>query len=240
MQLSGKTIYITGGTGGMGIPLVEMLRAKGAVVNLHDLAVDGDLVAGVDGVAEALRKETPDILINMAGIVPFGRAESQNMRLVTNLNLLVPMLLTQAVLPAMKARGGGVILNVASMVGVIPLPHMTGYAASKAGLKAFGDALRRELHGTGVRVTTILPRAVRTPANAGAMAAVNAKTGVAQDDPHTVAARIVDALERKENEVRMGRPERFFALLNALCPHVVDKGLRKAARVGEEVLKGLA
>ena len=237
MPLKGKTVYITGGTGGIGRPLVERLQQSGAAVIVHDLERDGDLVANIGQIASYLSYNTPDILINMAGYNAFGYCEDQDIESLLALNLVVPIKLTQAVLPAMKRRGSGHIVNMSSMTAAIPLPHFTGYVAAKAGLKAFSDALRREVKGSGVTVTTLMPRAVKTGMNSGPIAEINQKTNVTHDEPQAVAERIYQAITGKEREMRIGWPERFFAFMNAVFPGVIDSGLKKNRRIGEEILE---
>lgn len=236
MPLEGKTVYITGGTGGIGTPLVERLRRAGAVVTVYERGRDGDLVENIEKIAAGLREKTPDILINMAGFNDFNYAEDQDYSRILSLNLLAPMRLCQAVAPGMKNRGSGQIVNIGSMTALIPLPHLTGYVAAKAGLKGFTDALRRELGGAGISVTHIVPRAVRTNMNTGTRAEINARTGVHHDDPVFVAERIFTAIEKREREVRFGWPERFFAFLNANLPVIIDAGLKKNRKIGEEIL----
>jgi short-subunit dehydrogenase len=236
MPLKGKTIYITGGTGGIGTPLVKRLRNAGAIVTAHDFSRDGDLVQTIDNICQNLRDNTPDILINMAGYNVFDYCENQNLPAIIDLNMMVPMLLSQAVLPVMKGRGSGHIVNIGSMTALIPLPHLTGYVAAKAGLKGFSDSLRRELGGTGIAITYIAPRAVKTDINTGIKAEVNDRTKVSYDDPNKVAMRIFHAIEGQQKEVRIGWPERIFALVNALLPRVIDNGLQKNRKIGEEIL----
>ncbi|WP_259782307.1 SDR family NAD(P)-dependent oxidoreductase [Aestuariispira ectoiniformans] len=238
MQLKGKTVFITGGTGGIGAPLVQLLEKAGADVTVYSGRRDGDLVENLDTVCERLKRDTPDILINMAGDNVLDYCERQDMDRLVALNMLAPMRLTQAVLPAMKARNSGQIVTMGSMVGLIPLPHVTGYAAAKAGLKGFSDSLRRELGGTGIAVTHIAPRAVSTPMNNGIKAEVNQRTKVKSDSPAKVAQRTFQAIVGREREVRFGWPERFFAMLNALLPSVVDNGLQSNRRIGESALNG--
>lgn len=236
MPLKGKTVFITGGTGGIGRPLVRMLQAQNATVHVYDRKTDGDLAGNLDAVCKKLAVMQPDILINMAGFNDFNYAEEQDYEALHRLNLMVPMRLSQVVLPAMKKRGDGQIINIGSMTALIPLPHLTGYASAKAGLKAFNDALRRELGGTGVSVTHIAPRAVRTNMNTGTRAQINERTGVHHDDPEMVAAIILKAINNKTPEIRIGWPERFFAFLNANVPSIIDSGLQKNRRIGEEIL----
>lgn len=236
MPLKGKTVYITGGTGGIGIPLVQLLEQAGAFVTAHDFAKEGDLVLGCDKICAQLRSDTPDILINMAGYNVLDYFENQDLQAIVDLNMMVPMRLTQAVLPAMKTRGHGQIINMGSMTALIPLPHLTGYVAAKAGLKGFNDSLRRELGGTNIKLSYISPRAVKTPMNSGIKAEVNELTNVNYDAPQDVAQRIFKAIINQKADTRMGFSERFFAFMHANFPFVIDKGLQKNREIGEQAL----
>ena len=222
MLLKGKTVYITGGTGGIGTPLVNHLRNAGAQVTVYDIEKDGDLVGNLDNTCVYLKDNTPDILINMAGYNVFDYCENQNLDAIVALNMMVPVRLSQAVLVGMKERGSGHIVNMGSMTGLIPLPHLTGYVAAKAGLKGFSDSLRRELGGHGIAITYIIPRAVRTNMNTGTRAEINERTKVQYDEPADVAARIFKAIIKREREVRFGWPERLFAFLNYNVPRIID------------------
>lgn len=237
MPLKGKIVYITGGTGGIGTPLVKHLQEAGAQVIVYDLEKDGDLVANIDRTCQYLAQNVPDILINMAGYNVFDYCENQDLEAIITLNMMVPVRFSQAVLPGMKRRGSGHIVNMGSMTALIPLPHLTGYVTAKAGLKGFSDCLRRELSGTDIAVTHIVPRAVRTAMNTGTRAEINKRTHVHHDDPADVANRIFRAIVKREKEVRIGWPERFFAFLNAVCPRIIDKGLEKNRIIGEEILE---
>lgn len=236
MQLKDKTVFITGGTGGIGIPLVKLLQAAGTTVTAYDIEKDGDLIANLDKVCDTLKENTPDILINMAGYNVLDYCENQNLESIVDLNMIVPMRLTQAVLPTMKVKNAGQIINMGSMTALIPLPHLTGYVAAKAGLKGFNDALRRELSGTNIKITHIAPRAVKTPMNSGVKAEVNERTNVKYDDPADVSQWIFNAIVDKKPDVRFGWPERFFAFMHANFPSIIDKGLQKNCRIGEDAL----
>lgn len=236
MQLKGKKIYITGGTGGIGVPLVQRLQAAGAVVEVHDRHAYGDLSGDISVLCAKLCTRPPDILINLAGYNVFAHCEDQDIEDIIRVNLTAPMLLTQAVLPGMKLRSSGKIVNVGSMTALIPLPHLTGYVAAKAGLKGFSDSLRREVSGTGITVTHITPRAVKTSANKGLKDLLNKETGVRYDSPEYIADKIVRAIENDTHDLRIGWPERFFAVLNTLFPKIVDGGLQKNRDIGEKIL----
>lgn len=236
MLLDGKSVFLTGATGGIGRPLAALLRGRGAHVTTYDRAQQGNLMENIDTTCKVLRENTPDILVNLAGINEFDLAEKQDYDALLTLNLLVPMRLCQAVLPTMRARRSGQIVNIGSMAGLIPLPHITGYVAAKSGLKGFSDALRREMADCGVKVSHIAPRAVHTEMNAGKLGLLNKRTHTTEDRPRDVANRIINAIERNEADVRIGWPERLFAQLNALCPSLIDKGLRKNTAIGVDIL----
>lgn len=107
-----------------------------------------------------------DVLINNAGGVRAGRLEEvseDELRTMIDVDLLSPILLTRAFLPALRASGDGLIVNIASGIAQMGVPFYTGYAAAKGGLWRFGEALRRELKGEGVHVITVFPGATDTP-----------------------------------------------------------------------------
>jgi len=239
MQLKGKTVYITGGTGGIGSPLVRMLREAGAIVTAYDIEKEGDLVQNTGRICAHLESHTPDILINMAGYNDFNYCENQNLQAIIDLNMMTPVLLSQSVLRGMKRCGSGHIVNIGSMTALIPLPHLTGYVAAKAGLKGFSDSLRRELAGTDIAVTYVVPRAVKTGMNTGVRAEINERTKVTYDDPAVIAEKIFNAIKGRKKEVRFGFPERLFALINAVYPSIIDKGLTKNRLIGEELLNSI-
>lgn len=100
------------------------------------------------------------ILVNNAGIAwsgEFKAMRADELEAMLRLNVEALTLLCAAFLPPMLARGQGRILNVASVAAFQPLPSMAAYAASKAYVLAFGEALDEELHGSGVRVATLCP-----------------------------------------------------------------------------------
>jgi short-subunit dehydrogenase len=109
-----------------------------------------------------------DVLINNAGVgwyKPFVTWSEGEITDLLALNLAAPMLLAQAVLPGMLARGRGYIINVASDLARRPLANMAPYVASKFGLLGFGASLHREVRDQGVRVTTVMPGVVDSAFN---------------------------------------------------------------------------
>lgn len=108
----------------------------------------------------------PDILIHNAGIFslgPFDALPATRAEEILRVNTLAPMLLTQALLPAMKMRGAGRIIVIASVAGTHGLPGQAAYCASKHGVVGFADALSAELQGSGIVVHTVCPGGIDTP-----------------------------------------------------------------------------
>lgn len=237
-RLDGRKVVLTGAAGGIGSLVATRLRRKGAhVVGVDRLecpACDRTIIAdlssdeGLNALCGRLADLEIDILANLAGVQYFGPAERQDaasLRLCYAVNLIAPATLINAVLPQMQARGSGQIVNIGSVFGSINYPYFATYSSSKAGLKGLSEGLRRELKGSGIDVTYIAPRAVRTAFNSSAVNDFLAMTGVKADDPETVADRIVEAIAARRPETTIGWPERFFVRLNALLPGVVDRGL---------------
>lgn len=115
-----------------------------------------------------------DFLINNAGNVRAGELESiseDDVQAMVNVDLLAPILLARAALPHLKtsaratgqAPGSAAILGISSGIALVGMPFYTVYAGVKAGLANFDEALRRELHGTGIFVSTAYPGATATP-----------------------------------------------------------------------------
>jgi short-subunit dehydrogenase len=177
-----------------------------------------------------------DILVNLAGIQYFGPLRDQSLENLWAgyvINLVAPAMLTRSVLPGMRQRRAGRIVNIGSVFGAIPFAHFVSYSSAKAGLKGFSQALRRELSGSGVAVTHIAPRAVRTALNSEQVLALADITKMNMDPPELVADRIVSAMIKGERDVVIGFPESIFVRINAVAPGLVDRALaandRKAA-----------
>lgn len=258
MNLEGSRILLTGASGGIGSALAERLAARGAALALvgreaETLAALADRLGAAYGVAvHALNADLLDAgardravddagvllggidaLVSAAGMMsfrPFADEDPVQVESLVRLNLVVPMAMTRRLLPAMLARRSGRIVNIGSTFGSIGFAWFTAYSASKFGLRGFSEALRRELDGSGVGVTYVAPRAVRTGFNSDAVYRMAAATGMRLDEPGWVADRIVAAIERDARDVSLGFPERFFARLNALLPRLVDGGLRRQNR----------
>lgn len=184
MSLNGKVALVTGASSGIGNAAAQALAAEGAVVfatarrperlaglaaeGLRTLALDvadeGSMVAAVRAV-EAVHGAV-DVLVNNAGYMQSGALEEVGLDAVRaqfEVNAFGLLRLSQLVLPAMRGRGSGRIVNVGSVGGLITAPGAGAYHMSKYAVEALSDALRCEVKSFGVDVALIQPAGVRTP-----------------------------------------------------------------------------
>ncbi len=186
-----RRILITGATGAIGGALAEACAAPGLELHLHGrnetklAAVAGrctalgatvlterfdvrDTVALRGWIDTVCTAQALDLVIVNAGmntdIGPAGEGEPwDEVEAVLDINLKASMAMVHAVLPAMRRRGSGQIALVSSLAGYFGLPVTPAYCASKAGIKAYGEALRGWLAPEGIRVNVIMPGYVESP-----------------------------------------------------------------------------
>jgi short-subunit dehydrogenase len=221
-------IAITGASSGIGAALARELGRAGHTLTLvarrrslldtlareigastlvieHDLA-DAALASGWLAAAES--KHGPiDVLVNNAGMENTGPtvdADPAIIRRMIDLNLATPLLLARAVLPALTARRAGMIVNVASVAGLVSVPMQAYYGASKAGLAMFSETIRAELAGTGVHVLTVYPGPVKTAMGDSAAEAFGGRDripSVPEGSPDELARLIHRAITRRSSRV---------------------------------------
>jgi len=191
-----KTVLITGCSSGFGLEIARHFLAQGWNVvatmrtpdatilppseRLRVLALD---VTDPDSIRALLEAAGPiDALVNNAGIGLLYPLEGVSMEVVRDVfetNTLGPIALTQAVLPAFRARRAGVIVNVTSAVTLAPLPLLSVYTASKVALNAFTESVALELEPIGIRTRLVLPgRSPTTRFGANARGRMQAETPV--------------------------------------------------------------
>lgn len=186
LELKGKRALVTGGTKGLGAALVESLLDAGVEVmasarsaprqaldGVHYVSTDLSTAEGVATLARAVEERWGgvDILINSLGgsTAPVGGFAVLSDTVwfdELNLNFMSAVRLDRALLPAMLAKGSGVILHVTSIQHVLPLPaSTTAYAAAKGALSTYSKSLSKEVTPKGVRVLRVSPGWIETEAS---------------------------------------------------------------------------
>jgi hypothetical protein len=194
VKLDGCTALITGASAGIGrefarqlvsrariLVLVarrserlEELRAeltqRNPALQVHTHVADLAQPTSEQALAEALERQqiAIDLLINNAGVGDhgmFATSDPQRVEAMLQLNINALTALTRRFLPAMIARKRGAILNVSSCASFLPLPRMAVYAATKAYVTSFSEALHAEVHNDGVSVSALCPGPVHTEFN---------------------------------------------------------------------------
>ncbi len=254
MKVSTTRVLLTGANGGIGQAVATALAGAGASVLLagrsparlsaqvrtiqrrHPTAkldwreVELDQAASIAALANHAAAWNCNVIVHCAGVAEFGPFDHtgvDRMSQVLHTNLLAPMMLTQSMLPHLRALPHAQVVCVGSVLGAIGLPGFSVYCASKFGLRGFAQALRRELAKTSVRVQYLGPRSTRTAFNSAAVSDYNQATGTAMDPPERVAEALLDMLETETAERFLGFPEKVAARLNGLVPAWLDGAFDK-------------
>jgi NAD(P)-dependent dehydrogenase (short-subunit alcohol dehydrogenase family) len=254
IPISGRTVAITGGARGLGLATAKELASRGARVAIGDL--DGDL-ARVEAAAlpgpgphagfpldvtdpesferfldQSAEHGPGDVLVNNARIKPV-RAFAEEDPIVTRrqveINILGVTTGTRLALDRMLPRGRGHVVNVASAAGRVAVPGEAVYTATKHAVVGFGEALRVELAGTGVDVSTIMPSLAATELASG----MRPPRFVPMVKPEQVAKAIAKTLERPKLEMIVPAwTTPLIRMTLAMPPNLRDK-VREFFRIGE-------
>ena len=259
-DLQGQVALVTGGSRGLGLVLARELVCRGARVAIcardrNELAHaraelgeggrGGEVFAVVCDVTDesAVRSMIRtveqrlgpiDVLINNAGIISVGPAEDMttaDYEEAMRTHFWAPLYTMMAVLPGMRERGEGRIVNISSVGGKIAVPHMAPYIASKFALAGVSEALRLEFLRYGVRITGIYPGLMQTggPVNATFKGRHKAEynwftltsslPGIVMS-PERAARKIIRAAERGQAQAIIGLPAKVAAAVNRHMPGV--------------------
>lgn len=183
----------------------ERLRALADEVDagggrLQPLVADLSTSAGVEALLARAAALEIELLVNNAGVAsygPFASASAERERGLVRLNVEAIVALTRGLMPQLLDRGRGGIINVASQMAFQPMPYFASYAASKAFVLSFSEALAEELRGTAVRVTAIAPGFVSTE-----FSEVAGSREPERHFPHLQARRVVESALRAHQRGR--------------------------------------
>jgi NAD(P)-dependent dehydrogenase (short-subunit alcohol dehydrogenase family) len=256
LDLRDRTVLVTGGSRGLGLLLAREFATHGAAVAVcgrdadalararDDLQRRGVPVRAVpcdvtrpeevDALVDRVRRELGpvDVLVNNAGVITVGPLETmtrEDFEEALQTNFWGAVHATLAVLPEMRRRRAGRIVNVTSIGGKLGIPHLLPYSASKFALVGFSEGLRAELARDGVGVTTVVPGLMRTgsPRNATfksrhraeyAWFSVSDALPLLSMDAERAARRIVAACRRGDAEVVLSLPAKLAVRVQGLAP----------------------
>ncbi len=268
MSFQGKTVLITGGSRGLGLVLARRFLKEGARVAICGRddetleraraqleQVGGEVLTLTCDVREPVQVEAMvaqvqetfgpvDVLVNNAGIIQAGPLEAmtlEDFQEAMDTHLWAPLYTTLAVLPAMKQRGEGRIVNISSIGGRVSIPHLVPYSASKFALVGLSDGMRAELAQDGIKVTTVCPSLMRTgsPPNAtfkGDHEKEYAWFFVSDSLPglslnaERAARKIIEACRRGDAEALVGLPAKVAAVARTLAPNLTAAVLAQVNR----------
>ena len=259
---------VTGASSGIGLVTAQALRrdgyrvfgtsrkpmadtADGITMLVCDVIDDGSVQRVVD---EVLSRAGPiDLLVNNAGLGLQGGAEESSIAQVKALfdvNLFGVIRMTNAVLPSMRRRGKGRIINIGSILGLIPAPYSAHYSAAKHAIEGYSESLDHEVRAFNIRVSVIEPAFVRTVFDQNGMtpdtmlndydrARANVDALLRDvmpkaDLPDVVAAVVVKAATdaRPRRRYTAGKAAKQISMLRRFVPtEMFDKSLRKQFRL---------
>ncbi|WP_210486250.1 SDR family NAD(P)-dependent oxidoreductase [Rufibacter aurantiacus] len=278
-----RTVLITGGSRGLGLVLARMFAEQGAKIAIcsrtqhqldaarEELEAGGATVLAFDcdvsdqGQVKAMIREITErlgpveVLINNAGIIAAGPLEEmtvEDFKAAMDIHYFGSLYTMLEVIPEMKARGEGRIVNIASVGGKVSVPHLVPYSGSKFALVGMSEGFRSELIKDGIYVTTINPGLMRTGSarnafvkgqnekeyTAFALMDANPLISLAADK---AARDIINACRYGKSEVTLGLNAKFISMLHGLFPGttsdlmgLVNMFLPGPGGVGQEAVRG--
>ena len=277
-DLEGRVCLVTGGSRGIGRAIVLALAEAGGDVaincraRIEDAQAVAALVRAIGRRAVVVPADVSqsaavtqmiatieaalgpiDVLINNAGVAPrrgIDDLTEADFDATIAINLKSAFLCTQAVLPHMRAAGGGRIINIGSVLGLLPMPYGALYSATKHALEGYSESLDHEIRPSGVRVSVVEPAftQIRFDANLLApdatreeyrgmrahLSALLPKQIAQGDDPGIVADVVLRAVTDSRPRIRYtaGKAAATLALLRRFAPAaIVDRGIRQSFKL---------
>jgi short-subunit dehydrogenase len=222
---AGAAVLLVGRSPAPLAALCDALRPAADPTRVQWRQADLDDLASITALAATATDWACNVVVHGAGLASFGRLESarpEDMHQLLRVNLLAPMALTQALLPHLRRQQHAQVLCIGSVLGALGLPGYSVYGASKAGLRGFAQALRRELADSPVRVQYLGPRSTRTAFNSAPAQAFADATQTASDPPEVVAQALLEMLRDGTAERFLGYPEKLAVRVNGLAPTLLD------------------
>jgi uncharacterized protein len=258
MRIAGSTILVTGASSGIGAATARAVaRAGGRPVllarsagKLEELAAElggGTRAYGVDcadheavaRIAPQIAAEvgTPDVIVNNAGAgrwLYLEETEPEELEAMIGAPFLAAAFVTRAFLPAMIARGSGLIVNINSPIAFVPWPGAVGYGAARWALRGLDELLRVDLAGTGVHVSQVVPGAVSSDYALHNPGVEESFPGIAKLiptlTPDEVAQTILRTIERERRCVFTPFMLRLFLSIDRVVPRLVPWLVRRSGR----------
>ena len=267
--MQNKIAIVTGASTGIGAATAELLANSGykvygtsrrvvqttqsshKVITL-DVNSDESVEAAINQVIQI--EGRIDLLVNNAGfgVAPGGAEESsiEQSKMMFDTNFFGMVRMTRAVVPHMRKQGEGRIINIGSILGLIPAPYMATYAATKHAVEGFSESLDHELRTRGIRVSVVEPGYTNTQFEANApevdakldeyniarkaLSKITKVAIAAGDDPKVVASVVLKAANAKTPKARYaaGKLASRLSLLRRFAPAaLVDMGVRKELKL---------
>lgn len=259
IDFRGRVAVIAGGSRGLGLELARQLAFQGARVCLLarsdedlsraaaeigrygtevvtiacDIASESEVQSAVDEIVDRFGRI--DLLLNVAGIIsvgPWDTMLAEDYEAALQTHVWGPLRLIYAVVPHMRRLGGGRIVNISSIGGLIGIPHLAPYCASKFALVGLSEALAAELRTQRIYVTTVCPGLMRTGSATNAWFkgqhakeffwfAWSASSPLAATEPRRAARQILEAMRYGDAQLTISLPAKFASLAQRVAPELV-------------------